>query len=78
MADEKELEVIEAQDGSATVDLPEGTVLDDQSNEQNGFERAKEGGEVADPADEDHEDDDEELRAAKRNIKKTSIIYRSI
>ena len=67
MADEKELEVVEAQDGSATVDLPEGVVLDDQSNEQNGFERAKEGVEAADPADEDHDDDDEELRAAKRN-----------
>jgi len=67
MAENKELEVVEAQDGSATVDLPEGTVLNDPSNEQNGFERAKEGGEVVDPADEDHDDDDEELRAAKRN-----------
>ena len=63
MADEKELAVIEEQDGSATVDLPEGTVLETESNEQNGFDRAKE----ADPADEDHEDDDEELRSAKRN-----------
>jgi hypothetical protein len=67
MADDKELAVVEEQDGSATVNLPDGVVIDDQSNEQNGFERAKEGVEAADPADDDHPDDDEELRAAKRN-----------
>ena len=61
------LDAIEADDGSAVVEVDPKLLVPEDSNEQNGFERAKEGGEVADPADEDHEDDNEELRAAKRN-----------
>ena len=61
------LDAIEADDGSAVVEIDPNLLVPEESNEQNGFDRAKEGGEVTDPADEDHEDDNEELRAAKRN-----------
>ena len=64
---DEDLAVIEGQDGSATVEVPEDFLGAEETNEQNGFERAQEGNSAADPADEDHEDDDEELRAAKRN-----------
>ena len=61
------LDAIEADDGSAVVEVDPKLLTPEENTEQNGFERAKEGGEVTDPADEDHEDDNEELRAAKRN-----------
>jgi hypothetical protein len=64
---ELQLDAIESDDGSAVVEVDPKLLVPEESEEQNGFERAKDGGEVADPADEDHEDDDEELRAAKRN-----------
>jgi hypothetical protein len=63
MADPKdtqdEIDVVEAQDGSATVDLPETMLQDDP------LEGKADGGNVRDD-DADHPDDDEELRAAKR------------
>jgi len=71
-ADQKELalETIEADDGSAVVEVDEKLLQSDEPEEQNGFERAKDGGNVdksTDPHDEDHPDDDDELRNAKRN-----------
>jgi len=70
--DKKELalETIEADDGSAVVEVDEKLLQSDEPEEQNGFERAKDGGSVdksTDPHDEDHPDDDDELRNAKRN-----------
>jgi hypothetical protein len=70
-AEQKELalETIEADDGSAVVELDEKMLQTDEVEEQNGFERAKDGGSVdkaTDSADDDHPDDDE-LRNAKRN-----------
>ena len=63
MADPKDtqddIDVIEAQDGSATVDLPETMLQDDP------LEGKADGGNVRDD-DADHPDDDDELRAAKR------------
>jgi hypothetical protein len=63
MADPKEkqddIAVVEEQDGSAVVDLPENMLQDDA------LEGKAEGGNVRDD-DADHPDDDEELRAAKR------------
>jgi len=71
MAENKEkdddIAVVEAQDGSATVDLPENMLVDDQDDDQKEVSEAKNGGEVNDSADDDHPDDDEELRTAKRN-----------
>jgi hypothetical protein len=71
-AEQKELalETIEADDGSAVVELDEKMLQTDEVEEQNGFERAKDGGSVdkaTDSADDDHPDDDDELRNAKRN-----------
>lgn len=64
MADTKDkqdqIAIIEEQDGSAVVDLPE-TMLGDGN-----FEEKAEGGNVTDD-DADHPDDNEELRSAKRN-----------
>ena len=68
MADtDKELEVIESQDGSAVVEMPDNMLIEEENEEQNGFERAKDGGEVSADSDNDHPDDNEEVRAAKRN-----------
>lgn len=68
MADtDKELEVIESQDGSAVVEMPDNMLIEEENEEQNGFERAKDGGEVSADGDNDHPDDNEEVRAAKRN-----------
>jgi hypothetical protein len=68
MADTKdkseEISVLEAQDGSATVDLPDA-MLDGVEGSDSQEEKA-DGGSVNDD-DTDHPDDDEELRAAKRN-----------
>jgi hypothetical protein len=68
-AEQKELalETIESDDGSAVVEVDEKMLQPDDVEEQNGFERAKEGGAVADAADDDHPDDDDDLRNAKRN-----------
>lgn len=68
-ADQKELalETIESDDGSAVVEVDEKMLEPNDVEEQNGFERAKEGGAVADATDDDHPDDDDELRNAKRN-----------
>jgi hypothetical protein len=70
MADPKEnqddLAIMESQDGSATVDLPENMLSgDDFGGDQQPPEAKKDGGEV-NHDDDDHPDDDEELRAAKR------------
>jgi hypothetical protein len=63
MADPKDkqddIAIIEEQDGSAVVDLPENMLQDDVSEEKS------EGGTVRDD-DADHPDDDDELRSAKR------------
>lgn len=68
-ANEKQdnMAVIEGQDGSAVVDLPEG-MIDVVEGDAPPAEKA-DGGRVADD-DADHPDDDEELRAAKRNRRK--------
>jgi hypothetical protein len=71
MADPKEkdadLAIMEAQDGSATVELPDDLLSgDDFGNETPPAEGQKAGGEV-NADDDDHPDDDAELRAAKRN-----------
>jgi hypothetical protein len=67
MADPKEkddeIAVMEAQDGSATVDLPEA-LLD--GVEDSDLDAKNDGGSV-NSDDEDHPDDDAELRSAKRN-----------
>ncbi len=62
-----DLAVLEAQDGSATVDLPEDMLqgMDDDGQTDQKAEKS-DGGSVNDD-DTDHPDDDEELRAAKRN-----------
>jgi hypothetical protein len=65
--DKKELEIVEAQDGSAIVALPEEMLVEDINDEQNGFDREKDGGGVSADGDADHPDDDEEIREAKRN-----------
>lgn len=64
---EMELDAIESDDGSAIVEVDSKMLAPDESDEQNGFELAKEGGSVADSSDDDHPDDDAELRNAKRN-----------
>lgn len=71
MADPKEkdadLAIMEAQDGSATVELPDDLLSgDDFEGENPPAEPQKAGGEV-NSEDDDHPDDDAELRAAKRN-----------
>jgi hypothetical protein len=71
MADPNEkqddIAVVEGQDGSATVDLPENLLEGDDFEGQSASQDAKnEGGSVKDD-DDDHPDDDDELRAAKRN-----------
>ena len=70
MADPKEnqdeIAVMEEQDGSAVVDLPENMLDGIEGDGQNASKDAKaEGGNVNDD-DADHPDDDDELRAAKR------------
>jgi hypothetical protein len=63
MADPKDkqddIAIMEEQDGSAVVDLPDNMLQDD------GFEEKAEGGSARDD-DADHPDDDDDLRAAKR------------
>ena len=64
---EMQLDAIESDDGSAVVEVDSKLLTPDPSDEQNGFELAKDGGSAGDPADDDHPDDDAELRDAKRN-----------
>jgi hypothetical protein len=64
---EMQLDAIESDDGSAIVEVDSKMLVPEDSDEQNGFELAKEGGSVGDPADDDHPDDNAELRDAKRN-----------
>lgn len=68
MADSKDnIEIVEGQDGSATVDLPEnmlGGVIEGDDND--GASGKAAGGSASDD-DADHPDDDDELRQAKRN-----------
>jgi hypothetical protein len=59
-----EIAVIEGQDGSAVADLPDNMVMDDVSDNSAQSDQPKQGGADADA---DHPDDDDELRAAKRN-----------
>jgi hypothetical protein len=56
----EELDVVEAKDGSAVVDVPESLLGDDDSD-------VKSNGDAGVDADADDPGDDEELRAAKRN-----------
>ena len=58
-----DLDIMESQDGSATVDLPDAMMNDDADG---GSNSKADGGSVNDD-DTDHPDDDDELRAAKRN-----------
>lgn len=58
------LEIIEGQDGSATVDLPDNMVGDDDGDISDSARQADAG---ASDEDADHPDDDEDLRAAKRS-----------
>jgi len=64
---EEKFDAVEVDDGSAVVEIDAKLLESDDPDEQNGFERAKEGGSVGDTADSDHPDDDDEVRAAKRN-----------
>ena len=62
-----ELSIEEGKDGSAVVDLPENMINNDEPDEQNAIQSRKaEGGEVSDD-DQDHPDDDQALREAKRS-----------
>lgn len=69
----EELAVIEGQDGSATINLPEN-MLDDNDDQQNDAVQAEnaEGGQVQDDQndDVDHPSDNAELREARRNRRK--------
>jgi hypothetical protein len=64
---EESLDAIESDDGSAVVEIDSKLLQSEEPQEQNGFERAKEGGPAGDTADADHPDDDDEVRDAKRN-----------
>ena len=71
MADPKgkdeDIAVIESQDGSATVDLPNSLLnAGDEGGDDDRSNAKADGGNVS-AEDEDHPDDDDELRAAKRN-----------
>ncbi|UOF78457.1 hypothetical protein [Caudoviricetes sp.] len=70
MADPKEnqddIAIVEGQDGSATVDLPENLLDGIEGGDENASKEAKNEGGNVNQDDEDHPDDDEELRAAKR------------
>ena len=62
-----EIAVLEEQDGSATVDLPENMLDGIEGDEGNASKEAKSDGGAVNEDDADHPDDDDELRAAKRN-----------
>lgn len=65
--DSNELAIEEGQDGSAMVELPEGLVEDDHTDEEIAPKEEKVEQKVDADDDADHPDDGEELRAAKRN-----------
>jgi hypothetical protein len=71
MADPNEknddIAVMEAQDGSAMVDLPDNMLLDDMEGDPAGDMQAKNEPETAQDDDSDDPNDNEELRQAKRN-----------
>ena len=71
MADPKEnqddIAVIEGQDGSATVDLPENMLEGIDGGDENASKEAKNDGGSVNDDDADHPDDDDELREAKRS-----------
>ena len=80
MADPKEnqddIAVVEGQDGSATVDLPENMLEGIEGDDQNASQDAKNDGGSVNDDDADHPDDDDELREVKRSrrrIKKELI-----
>ena len=60
----EEISIQEDQDGSATVDLPEGMMAPDVIESENNAQEA------GSDDDADHQDDDDELRQAKRNRRK--------
>ena len=64
---ELKLDAIESDDGSAVVEVDPKLLTPDEIDEQNGFDLAKDGGSAGDSADDDHPDDDADLREAKRN-----------
>ena len=63
----EELAVIEAQDGSATVDLPENLLETQDSGDNFDQQTQNQDSQAAQNDDSDQSGDDEELRAAKRN-----------
>jgi hypothetical protein len=62
-----EIAVLEEQDGSATVDLPENMLDGIEGEEDSSTKEPKAEGGSVNSEDDDHPDDDDELRAAKRN-----------
>ena len=65
--EQMELSIEEGKDGSAVVDLPENMIDNDEPEEKSAPESRKaEGGDVSDD-DQDHPDDDQALREAKRS-----------
>lgn len=62
-----DIAIMEAQDGSAMVDLPENMLLDDLEGDQSGDLQAKNDRAGAQDEDSDDPNDDDELRQAKRN-----------
>jgi hypothetical protein len=71
MADPKDkqddIAIMEERDGSAVVDLPENMLEGIDGDDQNASQDAKNDGGSVNSDDEDHPDDDAELRAAKRS-----------
>lgn len=71
MADPKEkddeIAIMEAQDGSATVELPDNLLSDDDFDDKSPLIEGKNQGGEVNADDEDHPDDSDDLRAAKRN-----------
>ena len=71
MADPKEkdndIAIMEAQDGSAVVELPENMTFDDLEGEESDEKSAKSDQNEQSGEDADHPDDSDELRTAKRN-----------
>ena len=64
---QEEIDVKEAQDGSATVDLPEGLLAADDFGDQSQGQEQKNMVDDGNGDDDDHPDDDEAVRQAKRN-----------
>ena len=71
MADSKDkqddIEIVEGQDGSATVDLPDNMLDGVSEGDDGGAPAGKADGGSASDDDADHPDDDDDLRQAKRN-----------